>query len=55
MQLLLEGTRPAFEQRRAQLILQEVDESLSGWLAQVPVPSYATVIMANSEVSATGD
>jgi anti-anti-sigma regulatory factor len=55
VQILLEGTRQAFEQRRVQLILQEVDASLSGWLRQVPMPSYATVITVNSEVTATGD
>jgi hypothetical protein len=55
VQVLLEGTRKAFEQRRMQLVLQEVDASLYAWLGQVSVPSHVTVIAANSEATATGD
>jgi radical SAM superfamily enzyme YgiQ (UPF0313 family) len=52
---LLEGSRKAFEQRGVRLILQDVDAPLYVWLSQLPVPSYVTVIMANSEATATGD
>jgi radical SAM superfamily enzyme YgiQ (UPF0313 family)/anti-anti-sigma regulatory factor len=55
VQVLLEGTRKTFERQRVQLILQEVDASLYAWLSQVPVPSYTTVIAANSAAAATGD
>jgi radical SAM superfamily enzyme YgiQ (UPF0313 family)/anti-anti-sigma regulatory factor len=55
VQVLLEGTRKAFEQRRVRLILQEVDASLYAWLSQASVPPYATVIAANSGATATGD
>jgi hypothetical protein len=54
VQVLLEGTRKTFERRRVRLTLQEVDASLYAWLSQVPVPSYATVIAANSVATATG-
>jgi hypothetical protein len=55
VQRLLEGTRKAFEQRRVRLILQEVDAASSAWLSQLAVPSYATVMAANSAATATGD
>jgi hypothetical protein len=55
MQRLLEGTRSGFEERRAHLTLQDVDASLFAWLRQVPVPSFVTVVAANSEATATGD
>jgi hypothetical protein len=55
VRIVLEGTRRTFEQRRAQLILQEVDASLSAWLRQVCVLPYATIIAENSESTGTGD
>jgi hypothetical protein len=54
VRVLLEGTRKTFKQRRVQLILQEVDASLYTWLCELPVPSHATVITANSQGTATG-
>jgi radical SAM superfamily enzyme YgiQ (UPF0313 family)/anti-anti-sigma regulatory factor len=55
VQIILDGTRRTFEQRRAKLILQEVDASLYAWLSQMPVPAYTTIIAGNSEAIATGD
>jgi anti-anti-sigma regulatory factor len=55
VQVLLEGTRKAFEQQRVRLILQGVDAALHAWLRQLPVPSYTTVVVAGTDATATGD
>jgi anti-anti-sigma factor len=55
LQILLASTQKTCERHRVRLTLQDLDASLHAWLRQTTIPSYVTVVEAESQSTAAGD